>query len=37
LRLATDEGVGLGTASQDFDRFGKEFSQEIDFPDVMLG
>ena len=36
LRFAADEGVGLGTAFQNFDRFHNEFSVAIQFADVAL-
>ena len=36
MRFAADEGVGLGTAFQNFDRFLNEFSVAIQFADVAL-
>ena len=36
MRFAADEGVGLGTAFQNFDRSLNEFSVAIQFADVAL-
>jgi len=36
MRFAADEGVGLGTAFQNFGRFLNEFSVAIQFADVAL-